>query len=100
MPPGMTASRPPDMTKYYVIAPTQVQFAMWVKKHKHNLQHCNYIGTSAGMKGLGFHNPEIELVIVNDGHRGKGEEFYQDACALVSRYCIDKRKHDCKREEV
>lgn len=100
LPPGMSAARPSDSTKYYVIAPSQKQFLLWVKLEKKNLQSCNYIGVIAGMHGMGFESPEVELVIINGGHIGKGEEFFQEACRLISRYCVDKRKGDCIRVEL
>lgn len=100
LPEGMSASRPVDRTKYYVIAPSQGYFTRWVKKTGKNLQSCNYIGTIEGMYGLSFESPEVELVILAAAHHDKGEEFYQEACRLISRYCLDKRVRDCKHERV
>lgn len=97
---GMSVTRPADSRRYYVIAGNGLEFARWVKLRGKNLQACIYLGTVEGMKGLSFANPEIELVVVGAGWKEKGEAFWEAAHALISRYCLDKRKHDCLRDDV
>lgn len=99
MPPGMTASAPQNSIKYYVLARSQQDFLVWVKglDGKVKLQDCNYIGTIAGMQGLCFASPEVELVALPKYFEGKGDEFFQEAARLISKYCLDKRVHDCTR---
>lgn len=98
----MTASAPQNSIKYYVLARSQQDFLVWVKGlgGKVKLQDCNYIGTIAGMQGLCFASPEVELVALSGYFEGKGEEFLQEACRMISRYCLDKRLHDCKRGAI
>lgn len=100
LPEGMSASKPADLTKYYVIAEGQQQFLRWVKNEGKNLQSCNYIGVIAGMQGLSFSSPDIQLVILNNAHRAKGNEFYEEACRLISRYCLEKHVRDCRHGNV
>lgn len=87
-----------------MLARSEREFVQWVRLRKKNLQACTYCGTAESMRGVGFSNPEVELVAVGKGRsdwaEGKGQDFWEAGSVLIGKYCIEKRKNDCIRDVV